>query len=149
MEEEAIRMAVAMKREQADHRALMRCYRNWPMSLTDACLVGLLAAILFLLTLMAGEIDSVVRHSTVLAITGSVSAFVGLLLVIVGAVLVIMDASYAHRQLDAGLLDVPDLAQRTGQTPGWYDISSLETLRTRIGSFSECPDRQDHRPSPV
>jgi uncharacterized membrane protein len=86
--------------------------------MNDACLVGHLAAILFLLTLMAGEIDSVVRHSTVLAIAGSVSAFVGLLLVIVGAVLVIMDASYAHRQLDAELLDVPDLAQRTGQTPG-------------------------------
>jgi hypothetical protein len=37
--------------------------------------------------------------------------------VIAGAVLV-MDACYAHRQFDAELLDVPDLAHKTEQKSG-------------------------------
>ena len=83
-----------------------------------ACMVGLASAILLLLTLIAGEIDVVIPNTPLLAVVGSISAFVGLTLVIVGSVLVIMEASYAHRQLDAELLDVPDLAEKTGQQPG-------------------------------
>jgi hypothetical protein len=83
-----------------------------------ACVLGLVAAILFLITLLAGELDAIIHNNVVLSILGSVSAFVGLILVIVGAALVIMEASYTHRQLDAELLDVPDLAQKTGQQPG-------------------------------
>ncbi|MBV9459557.1 MAG: hypothetical protein JO141_18840 [Bradyrhizobium sp.] len=86
---------------------------------------------------MAGEIDAIIHHSTVLAVTGSLSAFTGLLLVIVGAVLVIMDASYAHRQLDAELLDVPDLAQRTGQTPGMVRRQQPRNIANTIDSFGE------------
>lgn len=82
-----------------------------------ACMVGLISAILFLLTLIAGELDAIIPHIAVLAMIGSITAFGGLALVIVGAVLIIMEASYAHRQLDAELLDVPDLA-KTGQQPG-------------------------------
>jgi predicted nucleic acid-binding protein len=36
-----IRIALAVEEEQADLRALMRRYRNRPMSLADACLVRL------------------------------------------------------------------------------------------------------------
>ena len=36
-----IRIALAVKEQQADLRALMRRYRNRPMSLADACLVRL------------------------------------------------------------------------------------------------------------
>jgi uncharacterized protein len=36
-----IRVAIAVEKEQADLRALMRRYRNRPMSLADACLVRL------------------------------------------------------------------------------------------------------------
>jgi predicted nucleic acid-binding protein len=36
-----IRIALSIQEEQADLRALMRRYRNRPMSLADACLVGL------------------------------------------------------------------------------------------------------------
>ena len=36
-----IRVALAVEKEQADLRALMRRYRNRPMSLADACLVRL------------------------------------------------------------------------------------------------------------
>jgi len=41
MERGVIRIALSVKEEQADLRALMRRYRNRPMSLADACLVRL------------------------------------------------------------------------------------------------------------
>jgi len=41
LERGVIRIAIAVDREQADLRALMRRYRNRPMSLADACLVRL------------------------------------------------------------------------------------------------------------
>lgn len=41
LERGVIRVAIAVEREQADLRALMRRYRNRPMSLADACLVRL------------------------------------------------------------------------------------------------------------
>jgi predicted nucleic acid-binding protein len=41
LERGVIRIALAVKDEQADLRALMRRYRNRPMSLGDACLVRL------------------------------------------------------------------------------------------------------------
>ena len=41
LERGVIRIALAVKDEQADLRALMRRYRNRPMSLADACLVRL------------------------------------------------------------------------------------------------------------
>lgn len=41
LERGVIRIALAVEDEQADLRALMRRYRNRPMSLADACLVRL------------------------------------------------------------------------------------------------------------
>lgn len=41
LERGVIRIALAVQEEQADLRALMRRYRNRPMSLADACLVRL------------------------------------------------------------------------------------------------------------
>jgi predicted nucleic acid-binding protein len=41
LERRVIRIALAVREEQADLRALMRRYRNRPMSLADACLVRL------------------------------------------------------------------------------------------------------------
>jgi predicted nucleic acid-binding protein len=41
MERGVIRIALAVQEQQADLRALMRRYRNRPMSLADACLVRL------------------------------------------------------------------------------------------------------------
>ena len=41
LERGIIRIAIAVEQEQADLRALMRRYRNRPMSLADACLVRL------------------------------------------------------------------------------------------------------------
>jgi predicted nucleic acid-binding protein len=41
LERGIIRIAISVQEEQADLRALMRRYRNRPMSLADACLVRL------------------------------------------------------------------------------------------------------------
>lgn len=41
LERGAIRLAIDIEEQQADLRALMRRYRNRPMSLADACLVRL------------------------------------------------------------------------------------------------------------
>ncbi|MBS1855467.1 MAG: PIN domain-containing protein [Acidobacteria bacterium] len=41
LERGAIRLAIDLEEQQADLRALMRRYRNRPMSLADACLVRL------------------------------------------------------------------------------------------------------------
>jgi predicted nucleic acid-binding protein len=41
LERGVIRIAITVQEEQADLRALMRRYRNRPMSLADACLVRL------------------------------------------------------------------------------------------------------------
>jgi uncharacterized protein len=41
LEREVIRIGLSVQEEQADLRALMRRYRNRPMSLADACLVRL------------------------------------------------------------------------------------------------------------
>jgi predicted nucleic acid-binding protein len=41
LERGVIRIAIAVEKEQAGLRALMRRYRNRPMSLADACLVRL------------------------------------------------------------------------------------------------------------
>jgi Protein of unknown function (DUF2721) len=83
-----------------------------------ACQVGLASAILLLLTVVAGGIDAIIPESAGLAVFGSVCAFGGFILVIAGSVLVLMESSYAYRQLDAELLDVPELATKTGQQPG-------------------------------
>ena len=41
LERGVIRIGIAIQEQQADLRALMRRYRNRPMSLADACLVRL------------------------------------------------------------------------------------------------------------
>ena len=41
LERRVIRIAIAVEKEQSDLRALMRRYRNRPMTLADACLVRL------------------------------------------------------------------------------------------------------------
>jgi Protein of unknown function (DUF2721) len=79
---------------------------------------GLASAIVFILTLFAGGLDVVIPKTTILAIFGACAAFAGFALVITATVLVILDETYVHRQLDAELLDVPDLAHKTGQDAG-------------------------------
>jgi hypothetical protein len=83
-----------------------------------ACFSGLASAILFLLTMIAGGLDVIIPHKPALALLGAGTALGGFGLVIAATVLVIFEATYTQRQLDTELLDVPDLANKTGQEPG-------------------------------
>lgn len=50
-----------------------------------------------------------------------------------GAVLVLMGASYAHRQLDAELLEVPELARKTGQKLGMVRDQQPRNIAKTLG----------------
>jgi hypothetical protein len=70
---------------------------------------------------------------------GAGCAFAGLALVIVAAILVIRENSLLQRAIDTELLDVPDLADQTGQKPGAID--DTRSLRPRPPSRSSSPGR--------
>lgn len=83
-----------------------------------ACFAGLASAILFLLTMIAGGLEVITPGNALLTIAGTGATFGGFALVIAATILVLIEASYTRRQFDAELLDVPDLARRTGLEPG-------------------------------
>jgi hypothetical protein len=92
---------------------------KWRCELMNyACQTGLVAAVLFLLTLLVGEGAVILKDSPILTLIGSGAVFLGLLLVISAAAMVFWESSYTPRQLDAELLDVPGLADKTGQRAG-------------------------------
>jgi hypothetical protein len=68
--------------------------------------------------LMLGELDIILPGVPLLKYVSAGSALLGFGLVIVATLFVIVEGSITHRQLDSELLDVPDLAQSTGQAPG-------------------------------
>jgi len=81
--------------------------------------LGLAAAILLITTLIAATVNSVFSQlSPLLRWLGAGCAVAGLGLVIVAAALVIVENSIIQRALDSELLDVPDLARRSGQAVG-------------------------------
>ncbi|MGY3506948.1 DUF2721 domain-containing protein [Bradyrhizobium sp. USDA 4471] len=106
----------ADRRDNIQDQILVFKYRCQLMSY--ACFTGLLSAILFLLTLVSGAVDVIIPGSKFLQVFGTVALLGGFGLVILATVLVILEGAYTHRQLDAELLDVPDLARSTGQESG-------------------------------
>lgn len=86
--------------------------------MSRANLIGLISAILLILTLVLGELDIIFPGWTVLKDMSAVAIFMGFSLVILATVFVIVEGSITHRQFDSELLDVPDLAQSTGQDYG-------------------------------
>jgi hypothetical protein len=102
-------------------------YRHRCDLMSRANLTGLVAAMLLILTLIAGELDIVFPNVTALAYVGAVSALVGFLLVIVTAIIVVREGQITRRQIDSELLDVEDLAKGAGRQPG----SILDDKRPR------------------
>lgn len=92
--------------------------------MNKANMIGLVAAILLILTLMAGELAIVLPSIKALDVVSATSALFGFALVIVAAVYVLIESSITHRQLDSELLDVADLAESTGQKSG--DITAQD-----------------------
>ena len=73
--------------------------------------LGLAAAILLITTLIAGAMNSVISELSPLKCLGAGSAAAGFALATV-------ENSIIRRALHGELLDVPDLAHRSGQTVG-------------------------------
>ena len=89
-----------------------------------------MAAVFLILTLIAGELE-ITFHLALFKYVGAACAFVGFALVIVAAGYVLVESLLTHRQLDAELLDIPELAEGTGQPSG--DITTQGRRRHGIG----------------
>jgi hypothetical protein len=81
-------------------------------------LCGLASAILLIAALIGGAFDVILPNTPPIQYLSTGCALIGFVLVIIAAVFVILEALIVHRQLDAELLDIPDLAKSTGQRPG-------------------------------
>ncbi|HEX2942017.1 MAG TPA: DUF2721 domain-containing protein [Rhodopila sp.] len=86
--------------------------------MNTASMIGMVSAILLILTLIIGETAIILPKVSILKYLTAGSAMAGFSLVVVAAIIVILESSIVRRQLDSELLDVRDLAESTGQQPG-------------------------------
>ena len=89
-------------------------YRRRCRLMSQATLLGLLAAILLISSLIFGGLDALVPNSSIITVFGIASTMGGFVLVIVAALIVIIEGGIMKRQLDDELRDVPDLAEEAG-----------------------------------
>lgn len=75
--------------------------------------VGLVSAVLFLVTLIGGALDVMFPHSAAITVVSSIAGILGFALVIVAAALVIFDNIGAPNQIRLELNDVPDISSRS------------------------------------
>ncbi|WP_294392547.1 DUF2721 domain-containing protein [uncultured Sphingomonas sp.] len=93
-------------------------YRHRCRLMAWSTLIGLVAAILLIASLMLGALEVIVPNVPAIAVSGVVAALSGFALVIVSALIVIAEGRIVSRQIDDELRDVPDLASDTGQKSG-------------------------------
>lgn len=96
-----------------------------------ASIVGLVSAIVLILTLIFGELSLIFAQVEALKYTSIVGALGGLSLVIIASLIVLYESFIIHRQLETELLDLPDLAAGIGQEPGKIDDSSRPSRSKR------------------
>src|SRR4051812_39767745 len=89
-------------------------YRRRCRLMSGATLVGLLAAILLISSLIFGGLDVIVPRSTIVTICGIATTMGGFVLVIVATLIVIVEGRIVKRQIDDELRDVSDLAEEAG-----------------------------------
>jgi hypothetical protein len=75
-----------------------------------ACNVGLLSAILLILTLIGGELDVIFTGITLFKDASALASLAGFALVIAAAVLVLIESAISRRQLDWEVMDIPGLS---------------------------------------
>lgn len=93
-------------------------YRRRCKLMAWATLVGLIAAILIISSLLFGALDAIAPKIPLIIISGTIAAIAGFALVIVAALIVIVEGLVVSRQIDDELRDVPDLANEAGQQIG-------------------------------
>ncbi|MGK6323136.1 DUF2721 domain-containing protein [Sphingomonas sp. DT-51] len=86
-------------------------YQHRCRHMGNATLLGLVAAILLIGSLMFGAADVLMPRQPLIAAGGVVTSMVGFALVILAACFVIAEGRIVRRQLDDELRDVPDLAR--------------------------------------
>jgi hypothetical protein len=91
-------------------REQLATYQRRCRLMNAACNVGLLSAILLILTLIAGELDVIFAGITLFKNASALASLAGFALVIAAAVLVLIESSISRRQLDWEVMDIPGLA---------------------------------------
>lgn len=89
-------------------------YRHRCKLMGQATVVGLVAAILLIASLIFGALDVLIPKVKLIMVAGTASSLIGFILVIVAAAMVIAEGRIVHRQLDDELRDVDDLASQAG-----------------------------------
>ena len=82
--------------------------------MSGATLVGLLAAILLISSLIFGGLDVIVPKNAIITICGIATTMGGFVLVIVATLIVVVEGRIVKRQIDDELRDVSDLAEEAG-----------------------------------
>ena len=99
-------------------KAQVLSYRRRCRLMSRASLIGLVAAILLISSLILGALDIIVPQSATLTVLGVATAIGGFVLVIVAAFIVIAEGRIVVRQIDDELRDVPNLADGAGGGSG-------------------------------
>lgn len=84
-------------------------YRRRCQLMARATLVGLISAILLILSLILGAIDAIVPNVSIVAVSGTACLIAGFALVITAACIVIAEGRIVDAQLDEEMRDVPAL----------------------------------------
>ena len=93
-------------------------YRRRCKLMTWATLIGLVAAILLICSLIFGAFDAIVPNVAIVTAAGTVASIGGFVLVIVAALLVIVEGWVVRQEIDDELRDVPELAEGAMQRGG-------------------------------
>ncbi len=93
-------------------------YRRRCRLMLWALLIGLVAAILLIGSLICGALDAIVPKVPVITFLGIAGAISGLSLVIVAAIMVIVEGVIVGSQINDELRDIPDLAEQAGERAG-------------------------------
>jgi hypothetical protein len=91
-------------------REQLATYQRRCRLMNAACNVGLLSAILLILSLIAGELDVIFTGITLFKDASALASLAGFMFVIAAAVLVLIESAISRRQLDWEVMDIPGLA---------------------------------------
>lgn len=101
--------------DRADNlKAQVLAYRQRCRLMSQASLVGLVAAILLISSLIFGALDVILPNTAAITVCGIVTSIGGFVLVIVAAIIVIIEGRIVERQIDDELRDVSILADEAG-----------------------------------